>query len=97
MLSGEVYDGHMLQTMEDGVFLTPPYLRRFVFSTDLSGGHVLGRLQRLYSTDSELRLGGFYDWSKRSDVVFGATWHTVGLDGAAPVRPGKASYRGLGW
>ena len=80
MLSGEAYDGRMSQTVQDGVSLTPPYSRSFDAETDLSGTYLLGRYARRLSAEGDLRLTGYYDWSRRSNVEFDGYWHVVGLD-----------------
>ena len=94
-LSGGAYDGRMSQIMEDGMSLTPPYRRSFVFSTDMSGAYLLGRMQRSLGQGAEYRLSGYYDWSERHDEVFEGTWHIVGLD--AQHRFGLGRYQSIVW
>ncbi|MEW6752043.1 MAG: TonB-dependent receptor [Candidatus Latescibacterota bacterium] len=78
--SGEAYRGEMGQTMEEGYSLTPPYLTRFDYDTDLAGSHLLLRQVRGEGADGELRIAASHDFTSMRDTVFSGAWHTVGLD-----------------
>ncbi|GAB4553779.1 MAG: TonB-dependent receptor plug domain-containing protein [Geothermobacteraceae bacterium] len=79
MLEGDIYRGDAGETFEIGT-LTPPYGTTLTDDTELTGGHLLGRWQRIFSADSDLALQAFYDRARNQDIGAGQTRQTFDLD-----------------
>ncbi len=79
LLEGDLYRGDAGETFETGT-LTPPYRATLTDDTELTGGHLLGRWQRIFSADSDLALQAFYDRARNQDIGAGQTRQTFDLD-----------------
>ena len=79
-LQGDMYSGDVGHTFEIVDSVIPPFLRRFDFDAQVSGGNVLGRWKYAPSSASDMALQMYYDQTKRKDAVVDGVLHTFDLD-----------------
>jgi len=79
-LQGDIYDGEVGHTSE--IIDSPvwPFMRRFDYDVQVSGGHVLGRWKYAPSSASGMALQMYYDQTGREDAVAGGSLHVFDLD-----------------
>ncbi|WP_419660218.1 TonB-dependent receptor [Desulfosarcina variabilis str. Montpellier] len=66
-VQGDVYDGDIDQKLYLPT-TTPPFISTVDDETDVSGGNLLGRWQRTFSSTSDLTLMAYYDRSRRKEA-----------------------------
>ena len=78
-VQGDIYAG---ETGQRAVLtsLTPPFTTTVEEDTDLSGGNLLGRWQRVFSAASDLHLQLYYDRTYRREPTFRESRNTFDLD-----------------
>jgi iron complex outermembrane receptor protein len=76
---GDYYDGQE-QSQPTVPSLTAPFSRTFYDRTTLRGGDFVFRWDHQLGTASSLTLQAYYDYTYRSQAIFGETIHTGDLD-----------------
>lgn len=75
-VQGDIYDGNISQTLN----LTYPESRQIFETIEVSGLNVLARWQRFLPNDADMILQGYYDFTRRDEVLLGEVRHTFDLD-----------------
>ncbi|MGE3539368.1 MAG: TonB-dependent receptor plug domain-containing protein [Candidatus Tectimicrobiota bacterium] len=76
---GDIYTGEAGQRTVLTTY-APPFRSTVEADTDVSGGNLLGRWQRVFSSSSDLSLQMYYDYTDRQEVSFRESRHTFDLD-----------------
>lgn len=78
-LQGDIYDGDSGQSVQ---YLSPipPYNNLENYDASVSGGNLLGRWSRTFSSDSEVIVQAYYDRTERQEFLIGETLDTVDVD-----------------
>ena len=79
-LQGDLYDGKIGATFQIVDSPTAPYRHTFDFETPISGGNLLGRWERRFSTDADLALQIYYDRTERGEAPISGNLDTWDLD-----------------
>ncbi len=79
LLEGRVYAGETME-MYNVPQLSIPYNNAVFSKTNSSGGHILGRWTRTYSTSTELSLQAYFDRTTREDVLIIEDRNTIDVD-----------------
>jgi len=78
-LQGDIYTGSVGETFSLAT-LTSPFETTFSDDTDIDGGHLIGRWERVFSATSDLKLQVFYDKARNWDSASGQDQQTLDLD-----------------
>lgn len=78
-LQGDIYDGESGQSIQY-LSTLPPYNNLETFEATVSGGNLLGRWTRTFSSDSEVILQAYYDRTERKEFLIHETLDTVDVD-----------------
>ncbi len=78
-LQGDVYDGESGQSIQ---YLSPlpPFFNLKTVDAHISGGNLLSRWTQTFSSDSEMILQAYYDWTERKEFLINETLGTVDVD-----------------
>lgn len=76
---GDIYDGESGQSIQY-VSPMPPFSNLDEVDAPISGGNLLGRWTRTFSSDSEIILQAYYDRTKRQEFLIDETLDTVDVD-----------------
>jgi outer membrane receptor protein involved in Fe transport len=76
---GDIYDGESGQSIQY-VSPMPPFSNLDEVDAPISGGNLLGRWTRTFSSDSEIILQAYYDRTKRQEFLVDETLDTVDVD-----------------
>ncbi|RMF60307.1 MAG: TonB-dependent receptor, partial [Calditrichaeota bacterium] len=79
-VEGGVYSGEVGQRYRITNSPEPPFLQTFDFNADVSGGHLLSRWKRTFSSTSDLALQLYFDRVKREEAVVKGDINTFDLD-----------------
>lgn len=79
-LQGEIYDGKYDRTYDIVRAPEPPFLSRFDFDNENSGGNILGRWRHSFSSESEFSLQVYFDRIKFDEAVVRGAINTYDLD-----------------
>ena len=95
-LQGSLYDGEAGQTYSVITSPVPPFGEVFDSVSPFRGGHLLGRWQRLFSSQSDMALQVYYDGHDLDDRIASDTRHTLDVEFQAPAGIGDAPGACLG-
>ncbi len=78
-LQGDMYDGESGQSIQ---YLSPlpPFFNLETVDAPVSGGNLLGRWTRTFSSDSEMILQAYYDRTERKEFLINEKLDTVDVD-----------------
>jgi len=79
-LQGSLYDGEAGQTYSVITSPVPPFQEVFTSVSPFRGGHLLGRWQRLFSSQSDMALQVYYVGHDLDDRIASDTRHTLDVD-----------------
>ncbi len=79
------FQGDIYKNREDQILFpywleTPPYLTQKYTDLESSGGNILGRFRREFSTQSALTVQAYYDYNDRDDALYRQTYNTFDIE-----------------
>lgn len=79
-LQGDLYKNEIDQTLFPYWTETPPYLTAKDDVADVRGGNILGRFHHQISSEDNITIQAYYDYSDREEDYYQQTFDTIDLD-----------------
>ncbi len=79
-LQGDLYSNKINQTMDPLWLPNPPFMFRQDEEVDESGGNILGRWQKDFSSTDQLAIQLYYDYTDRDETIIEQTHKTFDFD-----------------